>query len=51
MDLLTKDDLKTLLLKGRPPCVSFYLPTHRGGDEAELIRWKNPKDNRRPAPE
>jgi hypothetical protein len=41
MDLLTKDDLKTLLLKGRPPCVSFYLPTHRGGDEADPIRWKN----------
>jgi hypothetical protein len=41
MDLLTKDDLKTLLLKGRPPCVSFFLPTQRGGGEADPIRWKN----------
>ncbi len=41
MDLLTKDDLKTLLLKSRPPCVSFYLPTQRGGGEADPIRWKN----------
>jgi hypothetical protein len=41
MDLLTKDDLKVLLLKARPPCVSFYLPTRRGGGEADLIRWKN----------
>jgi hypothetical protein len=40
MDLLTKDDLKTLLLKGHPPCVSFFLPTRRGG-EADLICWKN----------
>jgi len=38
MDLLTKDDLKVLLLKGRPPCVSFFLPTHRGGGEADPIR-------------
>jgi hypothetical protein len=41
MDLLTKDDLKVLLLKGRPPCVSFFLPTHRGGGEADPIGWKN----------
>jgi hypothetical protein len=41
MDLLTKDDLKVLLLKGQPPCVSFYLPTTRGGGAADRIRWKN----------
>jgi len=41
MDLLTKDDLKVLLLKGRPPCVSFFLPTHRGGGQADPICWKN----------
>jgi hypothetical protein len=41
MDLLTKDDLKILLLQAQPPCVSFFLPTHRGGDEADPIRWKN----------
>jgi hypothetical protein len=41
MDLLTKDDLKVLLLKGQPPCISFFLPTHRGGGEADPIRWKN----------
>src|SRR5579871_1181517 len=41
MDLLTKDDLKVLLLKAQPPCVSFYLPTTRGGGAADRIRWKN----------
>jgi hypothetical protein len=46
MDLLTKDDLKVLLLTGPPPCVSFYLPTTRGGGavyciRANRIRWKN----------
>jgi hypothetical protein len=41
MDLFTKDDLKVLLLKSRPPCVSFYLPTRRGGGDADPIRWRN----------
>jgi len=41
MDLLSKDDLKVLLMKSQPPCVSIYLPTHRGGGEEDHIRWKN----------
>jgi len=41
VDLLAKDDLKVLLLKGRSPCVSFFLPTRRGGGQADPIRWKN----------
>lgn len=41
MDLLTLNDLKVLLLKAQPPCLSFFLPTRRGGGEADPIRWKN----------
>lgn len=40
-NLFTMEDLKTLLTKGRSPCVSLYLPTHRGGKEADPILWKN----------
>jgi hypothetical protein len=41
MDLISKEDLKKLLLKNRPPCVSFFLPTTRGGGQADRILWKN----------
>jgi hypothetical protein len=41
MDLLSKDDLKILLLKSQPPCISFFAPTRRGGGEQAPIRWKN----------
>jgi hypothetical protein len=40
MDLFTRDDLKPLLAEGQGPCVSIYLPTHRGGAEEDPIRWK-----------
>jgi hypothetical protein len=40
MDLLTRDDLKTLLAEPRTPCISFFMPTHRGGGEADPIRWR-----------
>jgi hypothetical protein len=33
--------MKALLVGERPPCVSLYLPTHRGGSEEDPIRWKN----------
>jgi hypothetical protein len=41
MDVITRDELKTLLVKARFPAVSFYLPTHRGGAEADPIGWRN----------
>lgn len=40
MDLITRDDLKPLLANKVSPCVSVYLPTHRGGAEADPIRLK-----------
>jgi hypothetical protein len=40
MDLLTRDDLKSFLTDRRGPCVSVYLPTRRGGGEADPIRWR-----------
>jgi hypothetical protein len=40
MDLFTREDLKALLADHRAPCVSLFLPTHRGGAEADTIRWR-----------
>jgi hypothetical protein len=40
MDLFTRDDLKTLLTDRPGPCVSIYMPTRRGGAEADPIRWR-----------
>jgi hypothetical protein len=41
MDLFTRDDLK-VLLKDRPgPCVSLFMPAHRGGSEQDPIRFRN----------
>jgi hypothetical protein len=40
MDLITREDLKTLLAEPRTPCVSIFMPTHRGGGEEDLIRWR-----------
>ncbi len=40
MDLFTRADLKTLLAESRPGCVSLFMPTHRGGREADPIRWR-----------
>lgn len=41
MDILTKANLRELLAQTRTPCVSLYLPTHRGGSEQDPIRAKN----------
>jgi hypothetical protein len=40
MDLFTQDDLKTLLAEHPSPCVSLFMPAHRGGAEADPIRWR-----------
>jgi hypothetical protein len=40
MDLFTRDDLKTLLAEHRSPCISLFMPTHRGGAEEDPIRWR-----------
>jgi hypothetical protein len=40
MDLFTRKDLKALLAEPRTPCVSIYMPTHRGGREEDPIRWR-----------
>jgi hypothetical protein len=41
MDLITRDDRKALLEERPGPCLSIHMPTHRGGAEADPIRWKN----------
>jgi hypothetical protein len=33
MDLFTRDDLKTLRAEHPSPCVSLFMPAHRGGAE------------------
>ncbi len=40
MDLFTREDLKTLLAPHAAPCVSVFMPAHRGGAEADPIRWR-----------
>ena len=40
MDLLTREDLKTLLAPRQSPCISIFMPTHRGGAEADPILWR-----------
>lgn len=40
MDLFIRDDLKTLLAEPCSLCVSLFMPTHRGGAEADPIRWR-----------
>jgi hypothetical protein len=41
MDLFTRENLKLLLAERQGPCVSLFIPTHRGGKEEDPIRWKN----------
>jgi len=41
MDLFTRDDLKTLLAEHRSPCISVFMPAHRGGAQEDPIRWRN----------
>ena len=40
-DLFTQRELQTLLTAPKPPCVSVFAPTHRGGSEQDAILWKN----------
>jgi hypothetical protein len=40
MDLFTRDDLKTLLAEHPSPCISLFMPAHRGGAEEDPIRWR-----------
>jgi hypothetical protein len=40
MDLIGREDLKKLLAEPGKPCVSLFMPTHRGGGEADRIRWR-----------
>ena len=43
MDILTRDELKHLMRKEQPWCISIYLPTHSTGTEVQQdpIRLKN----------
>lgn len=41
MDLLTRRDLRALLEGVEAPCVSIFIPTQRGGGEADRIHWRN----------
>ncbi len=41
MDLFPNGDVMELLADREPPCISIFMPTHRGGSEADLIHWKN----------
>jgi len=40
MDLFTREDLKALLAEHPLPCVSLFMPAHRGGAEQDPIRWR-----------
>lgn len=41
MDILTRSQLRDLLLHHGAPTVSLYMPTHPGGSEQDAIRAKN----------
>lgn len=41
MDLFKKIDLTSLLAESAPPCVSVFMPTHRGGSEQDPVRLRN----------
>jgi hypothetical protein len=43
MNALSKDELRLLIEKGKTPCLSIYMPTHRAGAEVQqnAIRLKN----------
>jgi hypothetical protein len=41
VDRVTTQTVQALLQPPSSPCVSLYLPTHPGGAEQDLIRWKN----------
>jgi hypothetical protein len=41
MDLFTRDDLAALLGERPGPCLSLFMPAHRGGSEQDPIRFRN----------
>src|SRR5205823_13311591 len=41
MDLISREDLHTLLGNRRPPCISMFMPTTRGVGHEDNKRWKN----------
>lgn len=41
MDHFTHADLNELLDRPRPPCISIYMPSHRGGGKEATIDWRN----------
>lgn len=41
MDIVTKSELRELLVQPVGPCVSLFTPTHRGGSEQDPIRARN----------
>ncbi|HEX7539332.1 MAG TPA: hypothetical protein VF358_03430, partial [Syntrophales bacterium] len=43
MNELSKDELRLLIEKGKAPCLSIYMPTHKAGAEVQqnAIRLKN----------
>lgn len=41
MDLFTRADLRTLLEEREGPCVSLFMPAHRGGAEQDTVRFRN----------
>lgn len=40
MDLFTRDDLAALLEERQGPCLSLFMPAHRGGSEQDPIRFR-----------
>jgi hypothetical protein len=40
MDLFTRVALNSLLAEHPSPCISLYMPTHRGGAQEDPIRWR-----------
>ena len=43
LNVLHKKDIKKLIAKYKGPCVSIFMPTHRGGAESQQdqVRFKN----------
>jgi Bacterial archaeo-eukaryotic release factor family 3 len=44
MDQFTRKDLNSLIAERPAPCVSVFAPTHRGGNAADPIVWRNQLD-------
>jgi hypothetical protein len=40
MDLFTRADLRALLAQHERPCLSLFMPAHRGGSEQDPIRFR-----------